>query len=313
MTTPSDFVEDYLSTSGAFIEDLDRLRTSSSGLDGDGILAVISDPRLEPVVLDALVDLMHPQDSFYYDAIYGGFHGQRAIRNWLIPTMAEISFVEFVPTAATETFSDGEGRVTSSVDEWQMFANIDGERLPLPRGVSVRHYAGGWIMWNADVYDTGAFRLPGPDGETVPLPAPPRTAWDASRSEPWEGVLDNLHQDVVYHDPLFGTFEGADAVRAWLDDVMPKIGNVRHDVIGPVLVNDSCTVREWVQVGVGDDGSTMAMFRGTSVHRFADGALIYAADYFDTAELADPDVLVGSRLAGSTLTAADIARYREPQ
>ena len=123
-------------------------------------------------------------------------------------------------------------------------------------------------------------------------------------------MLDNLHPDVVYHDPLFGTFEGADAVRRWLDDVMPKIGNVRHDVIGPVLVNDTCVVREWMQIAVGADGATIPMFRGTSVHRFADGALIYAADYFDTAELADPAVRTGSRAAGSTLTAADIARYR---
>lgn len=310
MTTPSDFVEEYLRASADSLDDLDRLYTSSSGLDGDGILAVIADPRLEPVVLHALSDLMHPEDSFYFDAIYGGFHGQRAIRNWLIPTMAEISFVEFVPTAETQSFGNADGQITSSVDEWQMFANIDGERFPLPRGVSVRHYADGWITWNADVYDTGAFRQPGPDGESAPLPPPPRTAWESTPAEPWEDVLENLHPDVVYHDPLFGTFEGADAVRAWLDDVMPKIGNVRHDVIGPVLVNDGCTVREWVQVAVGDDGTTMPMFRGTSVHRFADGALIYAADYFDTAELADPAVLAGSRLAGSTLTAADIDRYR---
>lgn len=309
MTTSTDFVEAYLRSAPA-TDDLDRLCTSPSGLDGDGILAAIADPRLEPVVLDALSDLMHPKDSFYFDAIYGGFHGQQAIRNWLIPTMAEISFVEFVPTAETETFRNADGQVTSSADEWQMFANIDGERFPLPRGVSVRHYADGWIRWNCDVYDTGAFRQPGPDGETAPLPPPPRTPWEASPGEPWEGVLDNLHPDVVYHDALFGTFEGADAVSAWLDDVMPKLGNVRHDVIGPVLVNDSCTVREWMQVAVGDDGTTVPMFRGTSVHRFADGALIYAADYFDTAELSDPAVIAGSRLAGSTLTGADLARYR---
>ena len=311
MTTPSDFVDEYLRESGAFVENLDRLRTASSGLDGAGILAVIADPRLEPMVLQALSDLMHPDDSLYYDAIYGGFHGQQAIRNWLIPTMAEISFVEFAPTAETEMFRGPDGQVTSSVDEWQMFANLDGERFPLPRGVSVRHYSDGWIVWNADVYDTGAFRQPGPDGEVAPLPPPPRTAWDASPTEPWEGVLDNLHPDIVYHDPLFGTFEGATAVRGWLDDVMPKIGNVRHDVIGPVLVNDSCVVREWMQVAVGTDGATIPMFRGTSVHRFTDGALIYAADYFDTAELADPAARAGSRAAGSTLTAADIARYRD--
>jgi hypothetical protein len=36
----------------------------------------------------------------------------------------------------------------------------------------------------------------------------------------------------------------------------------------------------------------------------------YAADYFDTASLMDPDVGAAAVAAGSTLSADDIARYR---
>jgi hypothetical protein len=52
------------------------------------------------------------------------------------------------------------------------------------------------------------------------------------------------------------------------------------------------------------------MFRGTSVRRFVDGWIVYAADYFDTAPLADPAISGAGLAAGSTLTAADIARHR---
>ena len=58
------------------------------------------------------------------------------------------------------------------------------------------------------------------------------------------------------------------------------------------------------------DGSRVMMLRGTSVRRFADGWLTYAADYFDTAPLSDPEILAASKAAGSTVTAADVARYR---
>jgi hypothetical protein len=37
---------------------------------------------------------------------------------------------------------------------------------------------------------------------------------------------------------------------------------------------------------------------------------VYAADYFDTAPLADPDIQAASLAAGSTLTVDDILRYR---
>jgi len=53
------------------------------------------------------------------------------------------------------------------------------------------------------------------------------------------------------------------------------------------------------------------MTRGTSVRRRdADGLITYAADYFDTASLMDPDVQAAALAAGSTITGDDITRYR---
>lgn len=337
--------------------DLDRVVTTSSGLDAHGILAVLEDPRLRDVGIHAMSDLMHPTASMYYDAIYGAFHGQVAIRNWLVPTMAEIDFIEFVPQQPSEVFTHADGG-SSSIDEWQMWADLGGERIPLPRGVSTRHYADGWISWNADVYDTGPFRVPPPEGtEALPLPDPPPLDWVSRPAEaptlstaasewvgqvrrstpdtaptPTEAGLSHddlhaiiehpdhtsdpevlsavMHPEARYLDPLFGDFHGRDAIRSWLRDVLPKIGRVRFDPIGPVLFNGSCAAFEWVQMAIGTDGEVLPMMRGTSVRRFEDGWVMYLADYFDTATLADPSVLQAAAAAGSTLRSSDIARYR---
>lgn len=351
MTTPTEWVDAFLADLDR-THDIDRVVDVAPGFDARGILDILGDRRLGPHVIHAMSDLMRPDGSMYYDAIYGAFHGQVGIRNWLVPTMAEISFIEFVPQQPTEVF-DGQGR-TSSIDEWQMWATMDGERIPLPRGVSVRHYEDGWIVWNADVYDTGAFRTPPSDEQAAPaLPEPPDTAWEASPPQapvlsdaaarwidtrtagsgtarpglshgdihaithhPVHGadmdlVADLMHPtDSVYLDPLFGDFAGQDDIRGWLTDVMPKAGNLRFDTIGPTLFNGSCSVQEWVQMAVGPDGQATPMMRGTSVRRYTDGWITYAADYFDTAVLADPSVQEAGRTSGATLTAADVARYR---
>jgi hypothetical protein len=372
MTTTADsFVTQWLAAGDGEQQTLGRLATTCSGLDADGILAAIGDPRLGHRALELFTDLMHPTDSLYYDAIYGAYQGQVDIRGWLIPTMASIDFVEFVPQAHTVVFDDGDGQ--SSVDEWQMIAVIGDERIPLPRGVSVRRYRDGWITWNCDVYDTGAFRVsadpdaaapdlpdwPRVDWATAPAtPAPPlsaaASAWLARRStgstgapahdgsgngahapdtdvpasgltnadvhallhDPTTGydtgvVVDLMHPtDSVYLDPLFGDFRGRDQIGAWLLDVMPKIGSVRFDQIGPVLFDGTTSAEEWIQVAVLPDGSTVPMMRGTSVRRYADGWVVYAADYFDTAPLGDPAIVAAAIAAGSTLTATDIIRHR---
>jgi hypothetical protein len=320
----AEYVAAYVARPGAADGDLDRLVTEPSGLDAAGMLAALADPWFtepgrQPFALQMMSDLMAPTGSIYYDAIYGAFDGQVAVRNWLIPTMASIDFIEFVPTAPHALLDDGLGG--TSVDEWQMWAVFGEDRMPLPRGVSVRRYRDGWITWACDVYDTGPFRLPPPPGvEAAELPDWPRTVWhrDPDVAESVAADVDfaadaeQFHPtDSVYHDPIFGEIRGREAIRAWLTDIMGKVGDMVFEPLGPMLDDGTTSVQEWQQMAVGPDGERTFMTRGTSVRRRGpDGLYRYAADYFDTASLLDPAVQAAALAAGSTITADDIARYR---
>jgi limonene-1,2-epoxide hydrolase len=308
---------------------LDRLVSTPSGLDAAGMLAAMADPRFrepgnQPAALQMMSDFMAPDGSLYFDAIYGDFHGQVAIRNWLVPIMATIDFIEFVPTEPHVLFDDGDGG--TSLDEWQMIAAIGDDRIPLSRGVSVRRYRDGWITWACDVYDTGPFRQPPPPDAPVPAgaePAPipdwPRTVWERDVTQPERSVADtdyaatadDFHPTAsVYHDPIFGEIRGREAIRSWLDDIMAKVGNVVFEPLGPELGDGSTSVQEWQQMAVAPDGMRTFMTRGTSVRRRVDGQIVYAADYFDTAPFLDADVQAASHAAGSTVTLDDVLRYR---
>jgi hypothetical protein len=297
---------------------IDRVSEHPPGVEAEGILEILGDSRLGHRVIEAMSDLMHPTDSMYFDAIFGAFHGQVAIRNWLVPTMSDISFIEFVPTAPTEVFGRDDG--SSSIDEWQMWAVIDEERLPLPRGVSTRHYADGWVTWNADVYDTGPMRQPpsDADAEAPPLPDPPRTPWtsepmvapppsDALRA--WldrpvdeRGPLDHADIHTIMITPELGLdpdvvgplwhptesrlfeptaeFAGADAIGEHLAAKRANRTALTLEQVGPPLFNGSCTAFEWVARAPGQQSGGV---RGTSVCRYEDGMVVYAADYYDTA------------------------------
>lgn len=315
MTTAHEWVSAFLDRAEAGL-DIDRINQQAPGFDASGVLEILEDDRLGPQVIEAMSDLMHPTDSMYYDAIFGAFHGQAAIRNWLVPTMTDISFIEFVPTAATEVFEHAEG--TSSIDEWQMWANLGDERMPLPRGISTRHYTNGWVTWNADVYDTNPMRRPAtdPDAEAAPLPDPPNTPWTtaAMQAPPrspaldaWlqtptaeRGPLDHADIHTVMVTPELGldvevmgrlfhptesqlieptaTYEGAAAIGAHLERRRNDRVSLTLEAVGPQLFNGNCTAFEWV---ARSDGSHPV--RGTSVCRYRDGMIVYAADYYDTA------------------------------
>jgi hypothetical protein len=325
--TPAEsFVDAYLAEVAAgppgAAMDVSRLVTEPSGLDAAGMIEAISDPRLDRLGIPMLADFMAPEGSIYFDAIFGAYLGQAAIRAWLVPAMAEIEFIEFVPKAEPVIFDDeDEG---TSLDEWQMVANVGDDKIPLSRGVSVRRHADGWITWACDVYDTGPFRQPPPpemEIEAAPLPDWPRVDWpirrgvqppaSSDRANAWAArvvdrsevtdqpsglghdellaVLANpttaadvertsllFHPtDSLYLDPLVGELTGQAAIRAGLAGSAPKLGGVGVEPVGPLLFNGTTAVQEWMQ------GS----LRGTSVRRFADGWVTYAADYFDTAAL----------------------------
>jgi hypothetical protein len=320
-----EFVESYVAEAADHPVVVDRLIREPSGLDGAGIIDALEhpwfkEPGRQPLAMQMMCDLMAPAPgaSIYYDAIYGAFHGQAAIRGWLLPTMASIDFIEFVPTAEPVLFDDGSGG--TSLDEWQMFLQLGDDRLPLSRGVSVRRFRDGWISWACDVYDTGPFRQPNPDptAEAAPLPPWPRVTWEVDSNvaevraaeTDYAELAESFHEtDSVYIDPIFGEIRGRVAIRAWLTDVMPKIGNVVFEPLGPFLDNGDVSVREWQQMALLPDGSRTFMTRGTSVRRRRDGQIVYAADYFDTAPFLDPEIQAASHSCGSTLSADDVMRY----
>jgi hypothetical protein len=203
-----------------------------------------------------------------------------------------------------------------------MVAVLGDDRIPLSRGVSVRRFRNGWITWACDVYDTGPFRVPPPpeaEVEAAPIPDWPRTEWTRDPDVPetnaasvdFAALAEDFHPiDSVYHDPIFGEIRGREAIRAWLGDVMGKVGNIVFEPLGPRLDDGNTSVEEWQQMAIQPDGSRVFMTRGTSVRRRRDGFVVYAADYFDTAPLSDPEIRAAGIAAGATLTPDDIARHR---
>lgn len=360
------FVARYLSQVSGEAMDLERLVTEPSGLSHEDIATVIAHPDLGGRALEVLCDLVKPEGSMYFDAIFGANYGQRAVRNWLLPTMQESAFLEFRPAGEGTFIDDGEGG--TSIDEWTMFAAIGGSEIPMGDGISVRRYRDGWISEAIDVYDTAPSRTPPPPEalammpdmpEASPLPAYPvmefdavevthgplsQTArdWVANRqavhaagqehgnatstlsnedlhdlhNDPDVGmdpqlVADMMHpSDSIYIDPIFGRFEGQDAIRAWYTDVMGKMGKIGFESLAPIVWDGSTSLQMWRQFAAGENGERINMMWGFSLRRFKDGWITYAADYFDTAGLADPAVQAAGIASGSTLTAEDIMRYR---
>ncbi|MGB8860969.1 MAG: hypothetical protein WCC60_17040 [Ilumatobacteraceae bacterium] len=294
--TTADFVHGYVAEMRDKDVDLDRLVTVPSGLTSEGMIEAISHPDVGRLGIPLMADFMAPTGSIYYDAIFGAFHGQLAIRQWLVPAMAEIEFIDFVPMAEPVMFDDGEGG--TSLDEWQMVMNLDGTKIPLSRGVSVRRYRDGWITWACDVYDTAAFRQPPPEmagPPPPPLPPCPNLAWatdttarPATLPDPRHIVTPFHPTDSVYIDPIAGELRGEAAITAWLAEVTAtsRIGIV--EPLGPLVSDGITSVQEWKRRTVRNDGSFTTL-RGTSVRRIIDGLVVYAADYYDTTPPSGPE------------------------
>ena len=144
------------------------------------------------------------------------------------------------------------------------------------------------------------------------MDARPSVAETFAGSVDFNADADQFHPtESVYHDPIFGEIRGREAIRTWLVDIMGKVGNMTFEPLGPMLDDGITSVQGWQQMAIQPDGARAFMTRGTSVRRRgADGSIAYAADYFDTASLLDPDVQTAAIAAGSTVSADDIARYR---
>jgi hypothetical protein len=136
---------------------------------------------------------------------------------------------------------------------------------------------------------------------------------DRSTERDFDVICDLMHPtEALYVDPIFGTFRGQARIRGWLTDIMGKVGKATYVAQGAALLADGVSFQEWRQVAPLPGGGEIVMSRGASVRRFADGWMTYAADYFDTAPMYDPEVQAASKAAGSTVTAEDVLRYLKP-
>ncbi len=364
------FVAAYLASSaGAEGMDLERVITEPSGLSHEEMSTIFAHPQLGMRGLEVMVDLMKPEGSMYFDAIFGANYGQHDIRHWLIPTMQENAFLEFRPTGPGLFIDDAEGG--TSADEWVMVAKIEGKEIPLGNGISVRRFRDGWIVDAIDVYDTAPSRMPPPEDAAAmigdmppPPPLPPYPVMEfkaveqdvpslSEAARQWltarqavhaagtehanttpstlsneelhhlhnhpsvamdpQLVADMMHPtDSVYIDPLFGRFEGQAKIRDWYTDIMGKVGDIKFEALAPIAWDGNTSLQMWRQYAEPEGGDRVNMAWGFSLRKFKDGWITYAADYFDTAAMADPAVQAVSTAIGSRITPEDIMRYRTP-
>lgn len=134
---------------------------------------------------------------------------------------------------------------------------------------------------------------------------------DLRRTRDYEAFCALLHEiDSVYLDPFFGEYRGRKAIRDWLVPTMAKAGAVHfEELYEPILTGDRSFV-EWVWKFVLADGSERIVNRGCSVRQYADGWIVYAADYFDTHPLRSAEVRAIGEAAGATIDASDLPADR---
>ena len=290
-------IQQYLSAWHSRNDDNEYVSAGITGLSAAEILQMFEHPALrlpehKHAGVSLMVDLMAENDSMYFDAIYGAMYGRENIRGWLIPMMKEIDFIEFTPTQPSAVFARSSD--TWTLDEWQMFAVFGDDRIPLPKGVSVRRYVDGFITQACDVYDTASMRQPGPDGSVADIPGVPVVNWVRDHSVPDHHIgTTNVDQlaaqfhptDSVYIDPVHGEFHGRDAIAAWLSNHLAGMENVVREAVGPALTNGATSVQEWQHVLGQPNGERIFLTRGTSVRRNDGQFITYAADYYDAASL----------------------------
>lgn len=85
-----EFVKSYIAEMTGKAMDLDRLVTEPSPLSTAEMIEAFSHPDLGRLGITLMTDCMAPEGSIYYDAVFGAHRGQRAIRGWLLPAMADI-------------------------------------------------------------------------------------------------------------------------------------------------------------------------------------------------------------------------------
>ncbi len=99
--------------------------------------------------------LFHPTRSVYIDPIFGEFHTQKRIREWLVTAMQRAG--SWGASPAGDHYFDGNVAFGEAVLEIE----VGVERIPL-HFCWVQRYADGWIEYRRDYYDSFALRQTAP-------------------------------------------------------------------------------------------------------------------------------------------------------
>ena len=261
-------------------------------------------------------------DPIFPAAFLDDGQGGTSVDEWVLMQQVGDDWIPVTRGVSVREYRDG--WITYAVDHF--------DTTPIRIGVAMAAAAGGPAMELPDWprVPTDRWERPASDG-----PSPNVQAWLVNRTDGTRapGLTNReLHEllfevdrtpeyatitadvahptDGVYIDPVFGEVRGQETIRAWLTDVMPKVGNVEFEQTRPPVFDGDVSYSEWRQVAVLPDGSRVVMTRGASIRRYQDGWLVHAADYFDTAPMMDPEIQAASAAAGGTLTLEDINRHR---
>lgn len=298
-----------------------------------------------------LADFMHPGRGVYFDALHGTQDGAAAARRLVadpparVPVFPPLLFSDALGSVsmtewetagdaplkgisvrrmsgpwidyAADYYDTGPARRMAfeqglALPEWPRSApDVDDGR---PR-TSLSAAALDWLASRRALRAGGGWSVSSTVTEPSGLGAEDMHAIlnDRSTEREFDIICDLMHPTgAVYVDPIFGVFQGQARIREWLTDIMGKVGKASYVPVGAPLLKDGVSFQEWRQVAPLPDGGEIVMSRGASVRRFEDGWMTYAADYFDTAPMLDPDVQAASKEAGSTVTIEDVLRYVRP-
>jgi ketosteroid isomerase-like protein len=108
-----------------------------------------------------------------------------------------------------------------------------------------------------------------------------RERWAARDVAGWCQLFDPHRSRYV--DPVFGAFEGREAIRRWLTATMRRAGGWRSREAGPRFFDGFVAAGE-AELRIPLAGSDLVL-PFAWVQRYEDGAIVYRRDYYDTHEL----------------------------
>lgn len=102
-----------------------------------------------------------------------------------------------------------------------------------------------------------------------------------SREQNYSASIAYYADDAELHDPIYGAFEGRDAIKGFLDQVTVEMGklNVTFEVVDTAGAGTVGWSQWIIKLPTGDTKD------GVSVYRFQNDKIVYQRDYIGTKEL----------------------------